>query len=51
MINYDTDEYGDDVVFSSHTSIIDKELIDLKFGLKFSSYKIFDPEDKKYKSG
>ena len=38
MINYDEDSYGEDVVFSSHTSIITKKLIDLKMAQKFSGY-------------
>ena len=35
MINYDDDIFGEDVIFSSHTSIITKELIDMKLQEKF----------------
>ena len=46
MINYDEDRYGDDVIFSSHTSIVTKKLIDLKLSEKFSDYEPIKDEAK-----
>jgi len=46
MINYDEDRYGDDVIFSSHTSIVTKKLIDLKLKEKFSDYEQIKDEAK-----
>lgn len=47
MINYDEESYGDDVIFSSHTSIVTKKLIDLKLSEKFSDYEPIKEEAKK----
>jgi hypothetical protein len=50
MINYDEETYGEDVVFSSHTSIITKKLIDLKMAQKFRGYEPIEDEVKTAKS-
>lgn len=44
MIHYDEDEYGDDVVFPSHTSMVTKKLIHLKMKEKFREYSNIDEE-------
>jgi len=51
MINYDEDSYGDDIVFSSHTSIITKKLIDLKLSEKFDNYVPIEDEIKQEREG
>jgi len=52
MIYYDEDSYGDDIVFSSHTSIVTKKLIDLKLSEKFGeSYVAIEDEIKQASEG
>ena len=52
MIYYDEDSYGDDIVFSSHTSIVTKKLIDLKLSEKFGeSYVAIEDEIKQAREG
>jgi hypothetical protein len=46
MINYD-ESYGDDVVFSCHTSIVTKNLINLKFKEKYPDFVPIKDEAKK----
>lgn len=38
MINWDDDKFGDEIIFSSHTSITTENLIHLNLKKKFSSY-------------
>tara|TARA_B110000285_G_C15120939_1_gene617113 strand:- start:1110 stop:1346 length:237 start_codon:yes stop_codon:yes gene_type:complete len=46
MINYD-DSYGEDVVFSCHTSIVTKKLINLKMKQKFHDFEPIKDEARK----
>jgi uncharacterized membrane protein YheB (UPF0754 family) len=48
MINYD-ESYGEDVVFSSHTSIVTKKLINLKMKQKFHDFEPIKDEARKSK--